>query len=168
MHPSDLESIDVTLEQSLMRSGDEEVVRWTADADDVDQGVAADTPADALRMLADELEEGDVETDCSESAEEMIEILEDDPDGAALFAVEDLGVPNPQFHTRMYGPDSDRNLKRRYVAHMMALALGNHYPAEVHHGGTKAAGGDFRPPGAGYQDPVIEWDRKFDDGGDEA
>lgn len=52
----DLEAIDVTLEQSLMRSGDDEVVRWTADADTVDQGVASDTPAEALRMLADELE----------------------------------------------------------------------------------------------------------------
>lgn len=53
----DLESIDVTLEQSLMRSGDEEVVRWTAstDTDDQEAKVAADTPAEALRMLADEI-----------------------------------------------------------------------------------------------------------------
>lgn len=51
-----LESIDVSLEQSLMRSGDDEIIRWTADADTVDRGVASDTPAGALRMLADELE----------------------------------------------------------------------------------------------------------------
>ncbi|ELY83449.1 hypothetical protein [Natrinema gari] len=57
MTPSiDLESINVTLEESLTREGDEEVVRWTATADGVDVTLGSDTPAGALRALADELE----------------------------------------------------------------------------------------------------------------
>ncbi|WP_455448330.1 hypothetical protein [Natrinema thermotolerans] len=65
----DLEEIDVTLEQSLMRSGDKEVVRWTAtaDTDDEEAKVAADSPAEALRMLADDLDEADGEADSLES-----------------------------------------------------------------------------------------------------
>lgn len=58
----DFEEIDVTLEEKLMRSGDEEVVRWTATANTDDEEasrVAADTPAEALRMLADDLDEAD-------------------------------------------------------------------------------------------------------------
>ncbi|WP_395166314.1 hypothetical protein [Natrinema pallidum] len=59
---NDLESIDVTLEQSLTRSGDEEILRWTATADSVDVTLGSDTPAGALHSLADELEVNGGET----------------------------------------------------------------------------------------------------------
>ncbi|QCC57336.1 hypothetical protein [Natrinema thermotolerans] len=39
----DLEEIDVTLEESLTREGDQEVVRWTATADGVDVTLGAAT-----------------------------------------------------------------------------------------------------------------------------
>jgi len=57
---SNLESRDVTLEQSLGRSGDEEVIRWVATADSIDEKVGAETAPEALRFLADVLEESEV------------------------------------------------------------------------------------------------------------
>ncbi|WP_435552728.1 hypothetical protein [Natrinema sp. CGMCC1.2065] len=166
----DLEEIDVTLEQSLMRSGDEEVVRWTAtaDTDDEETKVAVDSPAEALRMLADELEDDTADGELTDH-EDMIEILEAAPDGAALVAVDDLTDPNPQLHTRLYGPDSEDNVLRRYVAHMTARCLGEHYPYEFKHGAIIASGGQWSPPGAGYTNPVREFERRFEDnGGDSA
>lgn len=56
MPSPNLESRDVTLEQSLTREGDEEVIQWTATVEGIDRWVGTDTPAGALRMLADELE----------------------------------------------------------------------------------------------------------------
>ena len=158
----DLESRDVTLEQSLTRKGDEEIVRWTATADGVDVTLGSDTPARALRALADELEDDDTTDDELADHEDMIEILESAPDGAALFAVDDFDNPNPQLHTRLYGPDSEDNVLRRYVAYMTSRCLGEHYPYELKHGAIMASGGQWSPPGVGYTNPSREFEQRFE------
>lgn len=56
MSRRDLEEIEVTLGQVATRVGDDVIVRWTATADAVEPRFGADTPDEALRLLADELE----------------------------------------------------------------------------------------------------------------